>query len=137
MTEKELMELKIEELENEYELMLESRNIHMVQASKRAKQVKELRERVAQTEQVLDACEQNNAQHIRRIMELETLCRDMWLELDISGDYAPRMKDLGLLEVADPTENELLMDTFFKDAQGKTPTEQLEALTEACRKQVD
>ena len=85
-----------------------------------------------------------------RIEKLEELCRDMFSDFDsmagaienyplktMRNDYSDRMKDLGLLEIIDPTENELLMDTFFKDAQGKTPIEQLEALTEACRKQVD
>ena len=43
------------------------------------------KQRAEELEQVLDACEQNNAQHIKRIMALEQLCRDMYPFIDELG----------------------------------------------------
>ena len=95
---------------------------------------------------ILDACEAANLKHLERIDKLEELCQELagWIAYTTMGgkitkeEYAEiesKLHDAGL--GIEPTENDLLMDTFFKDAEGKTPTEQLEALTEACRKQVD
>ena len=97
------------------------------------------RERADMLEQVVDACEAANLKHLQHIDKLEDLCRDLWEFSNVTGSggaekaFKERMEELGLLD--EP--NERLMDTFFKDAQGRTPVEQLEALTEACRKQVD
>lgn len=80
---------------------------------------------------------------LQRIEQLEELCRDMYEHYKYSIDmheqgFDRRMEELGLINTNSVyTENEVLLDQHFKDAQGKTPTEQLEALTEACRKQVD
>ena len=95
--------------------------------------------RAAELEQVLDACERANLKHLQRIEQLEELCHDLFIALlyekGYEGYMTTRMEELGLLN--EPSENEQLLDQHFKDAEGKTPIEQLEALTEACRKQVD
>lgn len=117
---------------------------------------------IAEILSILDSCEAANLKHLQRIEQLETLCRVLYRQLakaqrtgkvEVSWSLlAGAMDELGLLDEemswslsADVMEelgllaeqNDHLMDTFFKDADGKTPVEQLEALTEACRKQVD
>ena len=70
------------------------------------------KQRAEELEQILDACAQNNAQHLKRIMALERLCRDMYEVISerntwwdgTQGDkkaYGERMDDLGLLEGED------------------------------------
>ena len=90
---------------------------------------------------ILDACEAANLKHLQRIEQLETLCRDMykltdWVTPEELESIEQRMEQLGLINT-NSVHNELLMDEFFKDCEGKTPVEKLEALTEAFRKQVD
>ena len=96
---------------------------------------------------ILDACEAANLKHLVRIKKLEQLCRDMYYYMEqcegskiipCSKDYEHDMEVFGLINTNSVhSENEVLLDQHFKDAEGKTPTEQLEALIEACRKQVD
>ena len=59
------------------------------------------KQRVKELEQVLDACEQNNAQHIKRIMALEQLCKDLYLvarEGYIGESLHNRLVELGFAE---------------------------------------
>ena len=95
---------------------------------------------------ILDACEAANLKHLQRIEQLEELCQELagWIAYTTmcgritKEEYAEiedKLHDAGL--GVEPTENEQLLDQHFKDWEGKTPTEQFEALAEACRKQVD
>ena len=98
---------------------------------------------------ILEACEAANLKHLQRIEQLEELCRDMYQDIDKAyhdhmnwysdpADYTDRMEQLGLLNTKSVhSTNELMVDTFFKEIQSKTPVEKLENLTAACRKQVD
>ena len=96
---------------------------------------------IAEILAILDSCEAANLKHLQRIEQLETLCRDMykltdWVTPEELESIEQRMEQLGLMNT-NSVHNELLMDEFFKDCEGKTPIEKLEALTDACRKQVD
>ena len=133
------LEMKLEACEQENEQLAEDLIIN------RSK-VKKLLEQVNQTQQVVDACEAANLKHLQRIEQLEELCQELagWIAYTTMGgkitkeEYAEienKLHDAGL--GIEPSENEVLLDQHFKDSEGKTPIEQLEALTAACRKQVD